>query len=204
MEANQLVCSAIEHALNQYISYDPEAMQRFALLEGKVIAVEITGLSITLFLFPSADGFMVLTDFDGDADASITGSPMAMVKLAMAEDPRDVLFGGDVTIEGDSRLANQLSHLLAKIDLDWEELLSKAVGDIAAHKLSNQLRDITRWVKRSNQSVHLDSGEYLQEEIHASPSNAELRQFINKVDEARESVDRLAARIQQLRQKTPS
>jgi len=201
MDFVQLFGAAIETSLNKYLQLDPEALPRFAVLEGKIIEVEVTGLNQHLFLFPSADGFMVLMAFDGDADATISGSPLALARLGMADDPRDQLFAGEVEIKGDTRVANQFSKLLSQLNIDWEELLAQNVGDIAAHKMGNIFKDMGQWIKRSSQSVNLDAGEYLQEEIHLSPANAELRNFIQQVDEVRESADRLAARIELLKNK---
>ena len=199
MDFTQAFSASIETALNRYISLDPEALSRFTPLEGKIIAVEIIGLNQTLCLFPSTDGFLVLSDFDGEADATISGTPVALIKLGLADDPKDLLFSGEVTLSGDTRLANQFSRLLSQLDIDWEELLAQNVGDIAAHKVGNVLRSVNHWFKRSTGSVSLDAGEYLQEEVHLSPSNAELRKYIRQVDEVREGVDRLAANIELLK-----
>ena len=199
MDFVQLFGAAIESSLNKYLQLDPEALPRFAALEGKIVAIEVSGLNQQLFLFPSADGFMVLMDFDGEADAMIRGTPLALAKLGMAEDARDLLFNGEVEISGDTRVANQFNKLLSQLNIDWEELLAQSIGDIAAHKMGNVFRDMGQWIKRSSQSVNLDVGEYLQEEIHLSPANAELRNFIQQVDEVREAADRLAARIDNLK-----
>jgi len=201
MDFAQVLSAAIETSLNRYLQLDPEALSRFSALEGKIIALEIRGVNQTMFLFPSPDGFMVLADFDETADATISGTPIALAKLGLADDPRDQLFNGEVEITGDTRLANQFSLLFSQLNIDWEELLAQNVGDITAHKIGNVVRDMGQWVKRSTQSVNLDAGEYLQEEIQLSPANAELRHFIDKVDEVREAADRLAARINLIKNK---
>jgi len=199
MDFMQALTAGFEATLNRYLSLDPEALPRFASLEGKVIAIEIKPGIQTLFLFPSADGFLVLSDFDGQADATISGSPVALTKLGLADDPRDILFSGEVELSGDTQIANQFSRLLGQLDIDWEELLARNIGDITAHKVGNVFRDVSQWFKRSTNSACLDAGEYLQEESHLSPSNAELRKFINQVDVLREGVDRLSAKISQLK-----
>jgi len=201
MDFAQVFSAAIETSLNRYLQLDPEALPRFSALEGKIIALDIRGINQKLFLFPSSDGFMVLADFDEVADATISGTPIALAKLSLADDPRDQLFNGEVEITGDVRVANQFSRIFSQLNIDWEELLAQNIGDITAHKMGNLLRDMGQWVKRSTQSVNLDAGEYLQEEVHLSPANAELRDFINQVDEVREAADRLSARINRIKNK---
>lgn len=191
----QALTASIETALNRYLSLDPDALARFTSLEGRIIAIQIKGLNKTISLFPSADGFMLLTDFDGDADATIIGTPMALAKMGMSKDPKDLLFSGEIEMVGDVAIANQFNRILSQLDIDWEEILAQNIGDIAAHKMGNVIRDVNQWFKRSTNSVCLDGGEYLQEETHLSPTNAELRKFTQQVDELREATDRLAAKI---------
>lgn len=195
MDLSQLICASLETALNRYIQLDPDGPSYFASLEGRILALDITGLNMSFYLFPADDGFMVLSDFDGEADARLSGTPLAFAKLALARDKRDQLFNGEVEMSGDTRLANQFSRLFSQLDIDWEEILSQQVGDIAAHKFGNILRDAGQWLHRAGQSVSMDAGEYLQEESRLSPSNAELRYFMQQVDELREGADRLAAKV---------
>jgi len=201
MDLDQALTATVESAINRYLSLDPEALSRFSSLEGRIIAIDIKGLNKTLSLFPSADGFLVFSDFDGEADATICGTPIALAKMGLTDDPKEMLFSGEITISGDTALANQFNRLLSKLDIDWEEILAKNIGDIAAHKMGNLFRSAGQWLKRSSNSVCLDAGEYIQEETHLSPSNAELRKFINQVDEVREAADRLSAKIQIIKNK---
>lgn len=198
MDVAQLLSATIENALNRYIRLDPDGPASFASLEGRVIVLELSGLGLNLAIFPSADEFMLLTDFDGEADARLRGTPLAFAKLALAEDKRDQLFSGEIEVSGDTRLANKFSQLFSQLNIDWEELAANSVGDIAAHKMANGLRSLQQWLVRAGHSVSLDSGEYLQEEARLSPANAELRSFIQQVDELREGTDRLAVRLELL------
>lgn len=201
MDIDQVISAGLETAINKYLSLDPEGLSRFEKLQGHIIEIHIRGLNQHLFLFPSADGFLVLNEFDGEADVTISGTPIALAKLGLVEDARDVLFGKEISIEGDTRLANQFNRLLSQLDIDWEELLAKAVGDIAAHKAGNMARQMGQFITRAARSFAADGGEYLKEEARLSPSNAELRKFIQQVDLVREAADRLEARLQIIKQK---
>lgn len=198
MDVAQLLSATIENALNRYIRLDPEGPAAFASLEGRVIVIELSGLDLNLAIFPSADDFMLLTDFDGESDVRLRGTPLAFAKLALAQDKRDQLFSGEIEVSGDTRLANKFSQLFSQLNIDWEELAANSMGDIAAHKMANGLRSLQQWLARAGHSVSLDSGEYLQEEARLSPANAELRSFIQQVDELREGADRLAVKLELL------
>jgi len=194
----QIFTASIESGINRYIALDPDGFARFLSIEGKIITINIEGFHQSVSLFPSADGFLLLSNFDGESDSIISGTPVALIKLGIAGDAKELLFSDEIKITGDVGLANQFNQLLSQLDIDWEEILAQNIGDIAAHKLSNVLKNINHWATRSAHSFSMDSAEYIQEEARLSPSNAELGQFVNSVDELRESADRLAARVQLL------
>lgn len=199
MSLPQIFIASLENAINQYLSMDPEGLSRFADMEGRVIAIDITGINQSLYLFPGADGIMVLSEFDGEPDTSISGTPMALARLGMTDDAAGVLFSGEVKITGDTRLGNKFKKILAAINIDWEEQLSTYLGDVVAHQLGNAVRDFSKWFTRSSDSLQKDVGEYLQEESRLLVTNAELNRFVGDVDLFREALDRLEARISRMK-----
>jgi ubiquinone biosynthesis protein UbiJ len=199
MSLPQTFIAALETACNRYLALDDEALPKLARFEGKVIAINILGINQKLFLFPSADGMMILGDFDAEADTTLSGTPMALARLGMSDDAASVMFSGEVQISGDVRLGNQFKKVLQQLHIDWEEQLSKVVGDMAAHQIGNAVRDFSRWFARSNQSMHLNTGEYLQEEVRMVVGKAELDRFVKNVDELRDAIERLEARITRLK-----
>ncbi|MFW2372249.1 MAG: ubiquinone biosynthesis accessory factor UbiJ [Gammaproteobacteria bacterium] len=198
MSLPEILLASIETTINRYLALDPEKMAQFASLEGKVIAIDIKGLNESLFLYPGVDGIMVMGDFDGEADTTLSGTPLALARLGLSEDAAPVLFSGEVKIEGDSRLGHQFKRLLSEVNIDWEEQLSKYLGDVLAHQLGNAARSCSAWFNRSKQSLALDLGEYLQEESRMVVTKAELDRFVSQVDQLREAADRLDARIHKL------
>lgn len=201
MSLPQILVASIETAVNQYIALDPEALAYFEDLEGKVIAINITGIAENLYLFPGFDGIMIFNEFDGEADTTLTGTPIALAKLGMASNAAPILFSGEVVISGDTRLGNQFKKILSKINIDWEEIISQYTGDIVAHQLGNVTRNFSKWFSRSKNSLQMDVAEYLQEEQHFVPANAEIEKFVRDVDNVRNSVERLEAKINRLLQK---
>jgi len=201
MSLPQLFIASIETAFNQYISLDPNALSRFEDMEGKVIEINFKGLNESLFLFPGMDGIMVMSDFDAEADTTLSGTPIALVRLSLSENAAPVLFSGEVTISGDTRLGHQFKKILSQLDIDWEEQLSRYTGDMVAHQLGNMARDFSKLVSRSKDSMFMDAGEYLQEESHLIPARAEIDKFISQVDSLRDATDRLQARIKNFTKK---
>jgi len=217
--------AAIETAINAWLKLDGEALPRFAELEGKIIRFHVTGLELNLYFLPSVSGIQVMgnyplildADADADAenntendtlntinkktgkvDATIHGSPIALIKLSTSKNAGATLLESDVEIEGDMQVAEKFSAILREVDIDWEELFSKLVGDIFAHQAGETVRSVTGWLKDSAEAMKLNTGEYISEESGMSPANAEVSEFMDDVDEVRMSIDRLEARIQLL------
>jgi len=192
--------SAIETAINAWLKLDKETLPRFTKLEGKIIRLHITGLDINLYFFPSSSGIQVQGNYPtkengGEVDATIHGSPMALIRLGTSNNAGETLLKSDVEIEGDMRVAEQFSEILREVDIDWEELLSKLVGDIVAHQAGQVTRSASGWFKESAEAMKLNTGEYLSEESKLTPANAEIQYYMDQVDDTRMDVDRLEARV---------
>lgn len=200
MKVPQILIATIENAFNRLLSLDPEAAQQLAAMEGRIICLQLEGINIRLFIFPDAEDVMILDDFDGEADTTISGTPIALAKLGLASDSQAEMFAGDVTITGDLKLGRQFNQLFASLDLDWEEQLSKITGDMAAHTLGNITRSLFSWNSRNTNSMKMNMGEYLQEEIRYLPSQNETDGFMRDVNTLRNDISRLEARLKKIEQ----
>ena len=198
MSVPALVLAGLEITLNRYLALDPETLSRLAGMTGKLIAVELRGVGITLYMAPHSGGIQLLREFDGSADAVISGTPMALARVGIGEE-RSLLFAGEVEIRGDVTLGQRFESVLRELDIDWEEQLSHLVGDAAAHQVGNLVRDALQWGAKSVDTLGRDLTEYLQEESRQLPQRDEVNKFLAAVDVLRNDVERLEARVKRLR-----
>ncbi len=198
MKAPQALLAAIEAAFNRYLALDPAALRRVGRLEGRVIAIELTGLDICLFLLPGRDGVQVVGHYEGEPDARLTGTPLALMRMGLSDDASRQLFAHGVEIRGDTELGQQFKQILDEVEIDWEEQLSRVTGDVAAHQIGRAARGLAGWGRQTADSLTRDLGEYLQEEARLVPGAAEVQRHIAEVDTLRADVDRLEARVQRL------
>ena len=194
-----VIATGLETALNQLLRLDPDLPPRLAELVGAVIAIDLEGLGLSVYLQPDADGVRVLTEYDGEATARIGGTPLALARYWRGNPTANTL-----TIEGDAAVARQFQTLLTQLDIDWEEQLSRIMGDAAAHQLGQFWRGFRHWGRRSSQTLLRNGGEYLHYELRALPPRPAVEDFLSAVDVLREDADRLAARIARLRRLTQS
>lgn len=194
------ITSGLETALNTALRMDPVAFGKLDRFSGKVIAIELQGLDLTLYLLPGADGISLMSQYDAEADTVLSGTPLAMAKMALGPDASKVLFAGEVTIRGDVETGQAFKRLLDGLDIDWEEQLARYTGDIAAHKLGDLFRATTQWGRQALKILGQDTTEYFQQEGQDLPVPAAVRQFMHEVDVLRDDTARLEARLTRLRQ----
>ncbi len=192
------VLAGLEAALNRYIALDPEGAARLVPLHGRLIAIELAGFGTRLTLIPGPDGLQVFGAYEGEPDCLLRGSPLALARMGLAERKEDQLFGGEVQVEGDTRLAQEFGAFIAGLDVDWEEQFSRLVGDPIAHQVGSGLRSVGDWGRKSSDTLTQDLKEYLQEEGRLVPTAYEVQGFLDRVDTLRDDVERLEARIERL------
>jgi ubiquinone biosynthesis accessory factor UbiJ len=198
-EAGQAAVVAVEQLLNAVIALDEVTMQRLAELHGRRIAIELQGWNLTLLFVPDASGRVQLfSDAADSADATIRATPLDFVETTRMERKEDQVFRGKIRLAGDTRLAQQFSDILAMLQIDWEEQLSKLTGDVVAHQVGRMLRALQQWAKRSHAVSRNNLAEYLTEEQHLLPTAYEVAEWQSQVDSLRDDVDRLAARVVRL------
>lgn len=195
---NSTALNLLASALNNYLALDPEAPEKLTAFDGRVIGIDIKGPNRTVYLLINDNRISAVNKYDKEPDATIIGSPAALFKLGLHRDSAPLFFAGEVEIRGDTRLGRRFKSLLAEMEIDWEEHLSRFVGDIAAHRIAGLVNDLRKWSKSAADNFADDVGEYLQEESRDVLSAAEMEMFYQQVDELRDDTERLKARIDRL------
>ena len=190
--------AVLEQAVNAAIALDPKTISRLARLEGRVIAIELSGTGITLALQPTIEGKLrLMGDYDGEVDTTLRGAPFALLRMSSGR-TGEGLFKGGVEIDGDVELGTQIQRVFEQLDIDWEEHISRLTGDIIAHQIGNTVRGLFAWGERAAEHLGRDSADYLQEERDVLPVDWEVEEFIKGVDTLRSDVDRIEARVKRL------
>lgn len=102
-------------------------------------------------------------------------------------------------INGSVEFADTLGFVLRHLSWDFEEDLSRVVGDIAAHRIAGSLRTLTAWQKQAARNLAENTVEYLRDEKSVLPAPEEIGAFSEAVDRLRDDVARLEKRLQKLR-----
>jgi ubiquinone biosynthesis accessory factor UbiJ len=185
----------LESVINRYLALDPETLEKLAALSGKVIKLELAGTNKTLYMLPNATGIQVMTKYDEAADTVLRGTPISLFKMGIVPNTASLLLTGEVEISGDTKLGHQFKTIFSSMDIDWSEPLANIMGDGLAYHLSQSGKKFGSWGKDTIKSVTTSLSEYLQEESRDVVTETELDIFYKEVDQLRDNVDRLQARV---------
>jgi ubiquinone biosynthesis protein UbiJ len=202
MPATPAWIAVVEASLNRGIESGSEAADLARRLEATALDIEIEGMtSIRASVSGGRVGLLTggaaaEAGLARPADATITGSAAALLRLAS---------GGSAAagqrsarVRGDAEIANLFRRLIARARPDWEEELSRFVGDPAARRLSRLAGSTVAWMRRTRRTALENVAEYLQEESRDLVNGAELEEFLHGVDVLRETADRVEARIERI------
>lgn len=191
------ILSAAESLLSRQLDASTAARSRLSRLEGKTLALELTGINLNIYVHCTPDGVNLSTDFDEEADVIITGSPLAMLAFARS-DAQDGIRGGSVKFTGDIGAAQDFQKLFATLSPDFEEELSRLVGDEAAYRVSRVVKDAFDFGKRAFDQLTQGVGAHLTEGSRDVATDDEINEFLEDVDRLRADVERAEARLNRL------
>ncbi|QWF69606.1 SCP2 sterol-binding domain-containing protein [Methylomonas paludis] len=193
-----LLIGVIETALNSYLRLDDNIEQLLTPMAGKVIAVHISGWDTTLYVCPNQDNIQILEQFNGEADASLTGSLTALGLMGMSATPMRAFFKGEVRLDGDMQLARKLQRLFEKLDINLEAKLARYTGSHFARQVAGFVGGSRHWASASLTTLRLNLEEFLQEETRQLPAKPEAELLFQDIDACQSDYDRLNARIQRI------
>lgn len=191
-----LIAAGVQAAFAAALQGSSAAHADIAKLDGKVIRLEPAGLPLTLHFLPQAGAVTVAADYRGrEPDITVRAPAVSLMAAALRRD--DAVPRG-MHISGDAETAQVFSRLLKHADLDWEELLARRIGDVAARQVGNALRGALRWGRDAGQRLGQDVADYLHYESRDLPPRHEVQKFLDGVDRLRDDAARLQARLQRL------
>ncbi|MCH9770132.1 MAG: SCP2 sterol-binding domain-containing protein, partial [Gammaproteobacteria bacterium] len=131
-----LALSGLETAINSYLHLDSDTLKKLAALSDKVIEIQLTDWEGSFFIFPDEDGLQLLVKYDGAVTTTIKAKLFNLMRVVKAGANSRAVFDNTLLVSGDTEVAEKLRDILNHIDIDWEEHLSRLVGDSFAHRIA--------------------------------------------------------------------
>lgn len=153
----------LEALLERKIAASTPARRQLHSLRGKAIAIRVRNSSLQLFLSTDESSIRIHGTYAEEPDAIIEGTLPALTGMSLGKD-RAMLRSEQLSIIGDTSVAADFRELLRLAQPDWEEELSRLVGDVAAHQIGNFARETLRWGQQAVDIFSANVREFLQEE----------------------------------------
>jgi ubiquinone biosynthesis protein UbiJ len=182
---------AVILALNHLLRDAQWARERLAPLAGRTARMAMA---------PFAVEFAI--NRDGSVAVAASAQPDVVIKLP-AHAPFQILGGMEALlrqarVSGSAEVADTLGFVLRNLHWDFEEDLSRVIGDVAAHRVAQGVHGLASWqagaVRRGAENV----AEYLREEQGSLTGRAAASGFAAAVDELRDDLARLEKRIERI------
>lgn len=193
-----LLTAAIETSLNYLLFRDRSLKSARTRLAGKVLRVELQELSSPLTFIFSEQKIDVLGQWDGDADCTVTSKLSVLQKLRDRQQLSPLMRSGELIVEGDISVVQQL---VALVDLtEWEpaEFLAPYIGDIAAHGMTQAVAGGFRLMRNSLKRQQNYVAQTLTEEWKLAPGTLEVVWFNDEVSALARELDALDKRFDKL------
>jgi ubiquinone biosynthesis accessory factor UbiJ len=211
--ARPVTSAAICHGINHVLAGEPWASAELAKHAGKAIALEMPFGRFAVQI--NNNGLLeAARNVDGsqNPDEEVLSAVRTALVLTISSQALSTLLtsGGpirenafkSVTIAGDADLAQLLGRLAGQLRWEYEEDLSKIIGDAPAHFAVAQGKKIASAGKAAGRDFLENTVEYLSEEKKVLLNQRDFAIHKNQLMELRDSVERLDKRIALLQQRS--
>ncbi|MDE2344467.1 MAG: hypothetical protein KGL63_13960 [Betaproteobacteria bacterium] len=168
----------------------PWAAQRLQPFSASVIVLDLGGRCIPFAI--DDQGHPELCETIPDQPQLTIRMPFSALPLFLADKNAALR---ELHLEGNSGLAHEVGFLARNFRPDLEELLSRVVGDLLAHRIAQSARNFQGWARDSARRLSDSLTEYVTEEGRFVTGRAAVQRFSQDVAELDQAVRRFEQRI---------
>ena len=184
--------------VNRNLAEITPARPLLAELEGRSFAIRVRDSALAVCLTVDGGELKGSTALPDEVDVTVEGPLMGLMRLTFGGGDAAALGDADVTLSGRTDLAQSFQRLLKLGRPDPEEELAKRLGDPAAYRIGQVVRDVAAWRRQTHDILLANFREYLQEERRDLPSRYEMERFTREVQDLRDAVARAEARLRRV------
>ncbi|WP_312314629.1 SCP2 domain-containing protein [Atlantibacter sp.] len=198
MPITPLITAGIEGVMNTFLYQDRALKSARLRLQGKVLRIALREFSTPLVLIFGEKQVDVLGHWEGETDCSVTTRLSVLPELRNRQQLTALIRRGDLEVEGDIQVVQNLVSLMDLAEFDPAELLAPYIGDIAAEGLGKVFRTGAKLVKKSVKRNQRYLAEAVTEEWRMAPGPLEIAWFAEETDALSRSLDALISRLERL------
>jgi ubiquinone biosynthesis accessory factor UbiJ len=198
MPLKPLVTAGVETALNTFLWRERALKSARQRLVGKVLRVELKEFTSPLVLVFSERQVDVLGAWEGEADCTVATRVGVLPQLRNRQQLTALIRNGDLEVQGDIQVVQNLVALADLAEFDPAELLAPYTGDIAAEGVSKVLRGGAKFLRQGLARQQHYVAEAVTEEWRLAPGALELAWFAEETMAVERAVDALTKRLEKL------
>lgn len=195
-----MLTSVVTTPINHVLRGERWACKRLQSFTGKTVCIRIPPLVNFSLLIDAEGEIQQVNSSDRDADTTLSLSPLILPRLLARESSAFE----QIKIAGDQSFADELIAIGRQINLSAiiEYDLSKAIGDIPAHRITQAGAHLMQWQIENVHRITQTLAEYWTEENRFLTKPAAVDQFSEDVKNLQLSTEQLEQRLNRLTQRS--
>lgn len=190
---------ALEAALNQALSLDPDTSAALLPLEGRRIQLQVEAPPLAMDITVGGGRLQVGPASEVlEADLAVRstlGGLLGQLPFLRRDHATPV---GKVKVSGDADLARRLQTLATRFDPDWSLPFTRVFGGLIGVQVANAVRAGLQQFRVAAGNLAESAADYVTEESRDVVGREELNAFHDDVDAIRDDVERMAVRVGRL------
>jgi ubiquinone biosynthesis protein UbiJ len=166
----------------------------FRYLNGKNINIVLKNTSTVLYININDERIVLNEVSSSEPDLILEGSPIAFINFA-----NDSSKDENIKIYGQASLAESFSKIISKANINWEQLVSEYTNDEIAFYSKKIFVFLNEKKNDIKNSFIRNTKEYIRDETDILPSKESIQEHIKNVDDLRNRVDFLDAKIKKIK-----
>ena len=184
-----------EQFINSVIQSDPHIKKKISPLSGKLIHLEVKSPDLFFSIKINKDFVNIdsvnLERKDLAPDIVVSGKLEDLISLLHN---KGSLADGNISIKGDIQFAQELNEALHTLDLNWSDILAPKLGHAATGEIERFITTTKRWSLQFHQSLKQNLEDYLKEEKKVVPTNDDVKEFFDSIDQLKFKIDRIKSK----------
>ena len=172
---------------------------QLAPMVGKVLKVRITDLDLDIWISCGEERWWLATEPQDSADVELSGTLGSLIETAKAltQSSAPLIFEG-LDIRGSVGVLQTMQKTFQDIDLDWEDVATRALGPVPANLLIKTVRTARAQWLTSRASLKRQTDEYFRSEQSALITSDLFLDMGKRTTSLTRQIDRLDARLKRI------
>lgn len=191
--------SASEAAMAAGMAAAQLTPEHLAPMVGKILRLQVTDLDLDVWVVCGETRWWLSTEAQDRADVELSGTLGSLVDTArsIAKPDSPLIFEG-LDIRGSVGVLQTMQTMFRSLDLDWEDIVTRALGPIPAGLLITTLRTAREQWLVSRESLTRQAQDFIRADQTLALTEVQFTDHVAAITQLDRHADRLLARIKRL------